>query len=123
MPPRFRPWRALAAAVVVGGAVAFWAGTALDGSGVRFELGSWAVLWGTVAALVAYGLGGGGRVGRFVLAVMTTVVAAGAWWWIVVWRVPLLTLEGAWLYPLAGLATLAAAAAIRALRHRRASDR
>lgn len=104
--------RALAVAGVLGAVAVVWAGTVFDGAG-RFEFGTWASLWGGVAALTGLGLGAGGRLGRAVLASAMGVVALATWTWIALWRVPIMTLEGAWLYPLAAVATAVAVLAAR----------
>lgn len=73
----------------------------------------WGWIYGGLALAGSFGLtlaitGPGRRIGSALIAVAASILAAGAWWVIIGYQVPLATLEGAWLWPLAIASTLAA---------------
>lgn len=86
----------------------------------------WGVVNGTLAAVAAAGItamlssrGAGRRLGAASLGLAAGVVALGAWWTITAWSVRLMTLEGAWIWPLALVSTVVAIAAVRSAVRRR----
>ncbi len=83
--------------------------------------GFWGVVYGSFAAVITFGLtlwrlGRGrkhARAGRVIAVVALGLFGLAAAWWIVMWRVPLASLEGAWMYPLAVVPLIAAIALVR----------
>jgi hypothetical protein len=92
-------------------------------------LSFWPLVFGVPAGLAAGGLtvalrGRGtiaGRVGLYWLAAVLTLFGLAATWWNIMWGIPLTSLEGAWLWPLAAVPLLSAALAWRAARLQRVS--
>ena len=107
------------AAMVLGsllGAIAvWWAGAVLDAplTGQPWRFGTWAALWGVVAFLLGAAAGARGTVGLVVLSLVTGLLATATWWFVVMFRAPVWSLEGAWLYPLAIASTVVAVWAAR----------
>lgn len=96
------------------------AGYTLDGAG-DLEFGPWAALWGAVAAATGAAIGlllerATRGVGEAAAAGVCLVVSVCTWGWIHAWRVPVTTLEGAWMCPVAAVATVAAALPARSSR-------
>lgn len=113
---------AVVVAGVVGSAVALVASRLIE-----FQtFGFWGAVYGALAFLAALGitlagLGGGvqRRLGRLVLALSAGLLSAGTWFYIS-WGISPLTVEGAWMWPLAvGSAILAVVAMVSALRPER----
>lgn len=111
----WRRWmRAVAVAACVGGTVAGWTAAQFDtGPGQSLTFGSWSALWGGSAAVLGFGLGAWGTLGRVLSGVATGALGAVVGLWILLWRVPPWTLEGAWMYPLAGGLLLVASRLLR----------
>jgi hypothetical protein len=70
--------------------------------------GFWGLFFGSFVAVIAFGVGLAlastssqrSFVGRVVAAIACFLLAALVAWWIAAWGVPVMSLEGAWLWPL-----------------------
>lgn len=114
---------ALVIVTLIAVVVSLVAGYVLDGAG-RPSLGFWALTWGTVTFLVLAGglaiRSGGPAVRRIawgLLALMFGVLTWGAFVFAV--GTPLLSLEGAWLWPLTLGSIAGAVLSVRGLLQRR----
>jgi hypothetical protein len=106
---------AVLVAAPVGLAVALGAGLILD----MQLLGTWGILYGVLAFIAAFGLTliaigrrHQRRIGMVALALSAAAVSAGAWFFVIGWGISLVSLEGAWLWPLAILSTVVALASL-----------
>lgn len=105
----------LFAAGLVAVAAAVAAGYVFDGAG-RPALGFWAAVWGLVTFLVGSALGllmraerpAPRRLAKGTLGLTLGAVAYGALWFAISGRTPLVSPEGAWLWPL-GIGSLVGA--------------
>ena len=90
--------------------------------------GFWGVVYGSFAAAVAFGIAlwvfnrsfsRPASIGRWIAALTLGLFGLVVVLWIAMWGVPPLSLEGAWMYPLAAVSLIAAVAVARASsRHR-----
>lgn len=129
---RARALKALAAAIMVAAATiaaSFAAGAVFDGQG-RFTFGFWAQAYavgvgsaGTLLAAIFTGSRSIRRVAAGVLALFLATIGGLMLAWIIATRMPVASLEGAWMYSfvvvcLVGATLAGMAAATRRRRHR-----
>ncbi len=114
--PAARVVLAAAAGAAVGLAVAIGSSSVLMEADV---VGPWGTVYGILAFLAAFGItlatlarGLQRRLGILAVGISSGLLSAGAWFFIIGWAVPPTTLEGAWIWPLALISSVAAVAAV-----------